>query len=650
MSWRRGLRNLRDFQGQALALGRELGRGGEGAVYEVQGNPSLVAKLYLAHIPPAKAIKLTAMMGTVTQELLRVAAWPTSVILEGNRVSGLLMPKVTGYEELHQLYGPKHRRKQFPEADWGFLVHTARNLAAAINTVHRHGHVVGDLNQNNLVVSKEGTIKLIDCDSFQISVNGSKHLCEVGVPDFTPPELHGRSFAGVVRTANHDAFGLAVTIFHLLFLGRHPFAGRFQGGGDMPIERAIREYRFAYSQHAATRQMLPPPTTLALAHLSYGIASLFERAFAPGGERGGRPTAQEWFTAIGNYQRELRRCATAGAHAYHQSLSLCPLCEIERTIKSDLFLVVLAAAPASAKVFDLNALWRQVLAVSVPAAAMLPAPAPPVVSAQPLPSSMRTAMIASWLVMACAGAASVPALSLGSGPGWVGLLVCAFIWWILQDVSGIRVERKTRKARAESADHNVRGIINQAKQESEDAERRFRQMQKALEGAREVYRELPGAEQKALHELARQREASQRRHHLERHFIEQAGIPGIGGGLTATLASYGIETAADVDPSIAGKVPGFGPSRTAELLAWRAAVESQFRFDPSRGVDPADRQAIRNHYARLALDLERQLTAGPSELQRLSSFAQQRQANALAQLHAFVRELAQAQADVKAVA
>jgi DNA-binding helix-hairpin-helix protein with protein kinase domain len=60
--------------------------------------------------------------------------------------------------------------------------------------------------------------------------------------------------------------------------------------------------------------------------------------------------------------------------------------------------------------------------------------------------------------------------------------------------------------------------------------------------------------------------------------------------LTATLASYGIETAADVDASIAGKVLGFGPARTADLLAWRAQVESLFRFDPSKGVDPADRQ------------------------------------------------------------
>ena len=37
----------------------------------------------------------------------------------------------------------------------------------------------------------------------------------------------------------HDRFGLALVVFHLLFMGRHPFAGRYQHADDMPIEQAI---------------------------------------------------------------------------------------------------------------------------------------------------------------------------------------------------------------------------------------------------------------------------------------------------------------------------------------------------------------------------------------------------------------------------
>src|SRR4051812_24821096 len=38
-----------------------------------------------------------------------------------------------------------------------------------------------------------------------------------------------RGLRNVERKPEHDAIGLALLIFHLLFMGRHPFAGRFQG-------------------------------------------------------------------------------------------------------------------------------------------------------------------------------------------------------------------------------------------------------------------------------------------------------------------------------------------------------------------------------------------------------------------------------------
>ena len=83
-------------------------------------------------------------------------------------------------------------------------------------------------------------MRLIGCDSFQITAGGRCFTCDVGVPMFTPPELQERSLTGVIRSENHDNFGLAVVIFQVLFMGSHPFAGRRPGGGDMPIEQAIK--------------------------------------------------------------------------------------------------------------------------------------------------------------------------------------------------------------------------------------------------------------------------------------------------------------------------------------------------------------------------------------------------------------------------
>lgn len=124
---------------------------------------------------------------------------------------------------------------------------------------------------------------LIDCDSFQITAGTDVFTCDVGVPLFTPPELQGQSFRGGRRDANHDEFGLAALIFHLLFMGRHPFAGRYLGAGEMPIESAIAQYRFAYGPDRSSSRMERPPGTIALEAVGPVIAGMFADAFGRAG-------------------------------------------------------------------------------------------------------------------------------------------------------------------------------------------------------------------------------------------------------------------------------------------------------------------------------------------------------------------------------
>ena len=92
------------------------------------------------------------------------------------------------------------------------------NVARSIASVHATGCVIGDINSQGVLVSDAATVSLIDSDSFQVAEALRTFLCEVGVPEFTPPELQGKNFDHVKRTSNHDAFGLAVLIFQLLFM------------------------------------------------------------------------------------------------------------------------------------------------------------------------------------------------------------------------------------------------------------------------------------------------------------------------------------------------------------------------------------------------------------------------------------------------
>src|SRR5947209_2935353 len=142
------------------------------------------------------------------------------------------------------LYNPVQRLKCYPRAGWDFQVRAAWNLAAAFDEVHKAGGLVGDVNQSNAQVSTRALVRLIDCDSFQIRANGKAYLCEVRVAHYIPPELQGKSLHGLIRTENHDAFGLAVLIYQLLFVGKHPFMGIDLGSGDPPFEQLIAEFRF----------------------------------------------------------------------------------------------------------------------------------------------------------------------------------------------------------------------------------------------------------------------------------------------------------------------------------------------------------------------------------------------------------------------
>jgi DNA-binding helix-hairpin-helix protein with protein kinase domain len=203
---------LYDGRGKPVALGRELGSGGEGAVLEVTHDPGLVAKVYHKAVAPEKVDKLEVMARIASPELLNISAWPTGTLHDkpNGELVGILQPRVANHREIHELYSPAQRKIYFPKADWSFLVHVAINLAAAFETVHHAGHVVGDVNPGGVFVSDRGTVKLIDCDSFQVRQNGRLYYCEVARlfrPCTTdlPFAVHGETslFGEIWRVGRH---------------------------------------------------------------------------------------------------------------------------------------------------------------------------------------------------------------------------------------------------------------------------------------------------------------------------------------------------------------------------------------------------------------------------------------------------------------
>ncbi len=638
---------LHDAQGRTILLGRKLGEGAQGAVFEVQGAPQLAAKVYKdRHLPNRDEVyKITGMTQGCDPALTSIAAWPITTLHKSpsGSICGFTMPKMSGYRPVHVLYSPANRKFSFPKADWAFLIHTARNVSSAVATIHSHGHVIGDINQNNVLVGDNATAKFIDCDSFQMCVNGRNFLCEVGVPEFTSPELHGKSFAGLTRTTNHDAFGLAVMIFHLLFMGRHPFAGRFLGKGDKPIDAAIKEFRFAFGQAAAARQMALPPHSLRLLQTSAELASLFERAFSESAARGEmRPTAQEWMNALDKFRGNLVTCNAVAAHKFHRTLTNCPWCEIQRNAGPDFFIsVTIGANIRTASSFDLTSVWSAITAMSPPD--ISPVIVPPIsTSSNPIafpPYLGFTKQQAFWLR---GGTLAVAAATIAGLPLAVSLVLTCALLFLRYFVAPNARERRKRHAEVSALAKAVRAKQEEWSRVGNDFNLQFSTKLKALEDCKNRYESIVNSRRQELDRVEQAREKEQRKEFLERHFIKNYRIDGIGQGRRATLLSYGIETLYDVTPSAVSHVPGFGPMLTNTLLTLRQRVDAQFRFDSKKGVNPAAVVAIEQKYALLRVPLEKALLGGPQEIAPMQKASQQQRATFTDSTTELTKALAQA--------
>ncbi len=601
---------------QAYALGPELARGGEGAIHLVEGFKDLVAKVYLKPPEPAKAEKIRAMTAVANAELLKIAAWPQDGLLgRDGKLVGFVMPRIGSRSDAHELYSPRSRATSFPEADFRFLVHVAGNVARAFATLHAAGHIIGDVNHGHMLVGGDGRVVMIDADSFQVSVAGKLYTCDVGVPLFTAPELQNRPFRGLQRTPDHDSFGLAVMIFHLLMMGRHPFAGVWQGTGDMPIERAIVERRYAYGAGAAQRQMKPPPGTAPVASFGPAIEALFERAFA---KAGSRPTARAWVDVLEALKRGLVKCGSNDAHFHASHVGSCPWCPIERATGVRLFGTKLSTTAALELPIDIGILWSRIMQTSPPP------PDPPIPSTAAWSPPVGVDLPNLWpkrlrkggsLFMAAATVAAcntvlgddIPALA------YLGILAAAYSLWPRPDcakLAAATAEIKLKQARYETL---------KKQWGSEASTVAFHTLKQQLEMAHSQLKGLPAERTRLLDELQRGQEKIQRRKYLERFRIRNATIPDIGPSRRATLAAFGIETAWDIKQGAIHRIPGFGPVLVSNLMEFRRAHEANFRFNPALPIDPADIAQIDAQLRRRQGELVEQLRSGAGKLSSLST-------------------------------
>ncbi len=316
-----------------VTTARRLGAGGEAEVYEVADRPRYAFKKY--RVPSAeRAAKLRVMLASPPEDLDAgghvAIAWPRELVVASSGVvEGFLMPRIdlSSTVPLFQVYNPASRLQIAPAFTWRYLLRTARNVAAIVDSLHRAGYVVGDINESNLLVNRRALAVLVDCDSMQVRdpATGVVHRGGVGKPEFTAPELLGRDLSTTDRTFESDDFAVAVLVFQLLLEGVHPFAGIWRGRGEPPdVSARIRSGQFPYRRGA---RLVPPPHGLPLDVLPPPLRKMAWRAFTSGVRRpSARPSAGAWVAALEAAEGALRTCDRSVHHVFSSHLRRCPWC------------------------------------------------------------------------------------------------------------------------------------------------------------------------------------------------------------------------------------------------------------------------------------------------------------------------------------
>lgn len=597
---------------KAYRLGKQIGEGGEGAVFLVENLPDSAVKIYKENLRGQREPKVRAMINGALAASTELVAFPAEIITDlTGSFRGFAMRLVKSFLPMHELYSPKSRKAQYPKANFRHLIRAAANVARAVGKVHETGCVIGDLNHSGVLISQDYTVALIDADSFQFTINGRSYPCLVGVPDFTPPELQGHSLSSVTRTKAQDHFGLAVAIFQILFMSRHPYAGTFSGA-DLTMSQAIRQNRFAFSiVRQAQTQTRPPPGSLLLTDFPPQIAQAFEAAF--GLDPAARPDALTWVSLLKNFETSLNRCTKISTHYFPSAARECVWCRLTAQSGVDMFpdhLGTDTPIPPSGP-FDADRILAQVRAVTLPQPMSLIPKWNGMLSTDGAVAAAKRDQMASK-------ALGVGAL-IAAGAGLVILSPFAIVWLGL-GAFGLY------KAFGGSVDHApFKSAYDLANKRAREAETAFIQRIGLTElyGVRDdleqwiaAHRQLEADLNRDLSNLRLTRETRQRDAYLDQFPIRRAKIPGIGPAKTATLASFGIETAADVNDAAVRVVPGFGEAMTAKMMNWRRTHEARFRYNPaSSASDVQAENAVRSASAAKRADLQAKIHSGLSALQ-----------------------------------
>ena len=303
---------------QQLQIGRLLGAGTQGLVYEVAMRDVgriMALKWYRpdsASTSQLNRINRLLSLGTPGRAFL----WPIDIAHADNRPSfGYVMPaRDSRFESLSTLMDARVR------IPLDIVCRAAANLSDAFLALHASGLCYADISFGNLFVDPTtGDIQI--CDNDNVCVDGEPSDV-LGTPYFMAPEIvRGEAVPSIIA----DRHSLAVVLFYLL-LRHHPLFGAREHALIDLTPDSLRELLgdrplFIFDPDDRSNRPVSGqdnPITIWPALPGY-VRELFTAAFTAGlrDPKVARVTESQWRSAMRRLEDLVRLCPTCGSQQFY---------------------------------------------------------------------------------------------------------------------------------------------------------------------------------------------------------------------------------------------------------------------------------------------------------------------------------------------
>lgn len=242
-------------------IGGQIGSGAEGIVYSIRNMNSrntsskTVCKIYEENkLDNQHLDKLKKMVDNQINS--HGICWPKSILYNNdNEPVGFIMKSAGNAHILDErlFTHPKIFEEELPGWDRANLVKVCLNILSAVNLLHKHNVILGDISGSNIMVTDQCETFIVDADSFQIE----GYPCPMRTGEFVAPEIQNKNLGTILRTKENEYFSLAILLFMILMCGKHPYDS-VDGG---MVHENIKNSKFPYpfgSMNSVTRDGFVP--------------------------------------------------------------------------------------------------------------------------------------------------------------------------------------------------------------------------------------------------------------------------------------------------------------------------------------------------------------------------------------------------------